>query len=188
MEKIKIIEGLVNVIDIDDSLVIDLRYAGENNFLKRKIYPINICILQLETAKKLSKANSSAKKLGYRIKVLDAYRPYYVQKMMWDILPNEEFVAHPNRGSNHNKGAAVDVTLVYEDGREVLMPSEFDEFTEKSNINYIDAPIKAIENRELLADIMVKAGFLRMESEWWHFNDSECNRYNVLNIDFREFL
>ncbi|SKA84714.1 D-alanyl-D-alanine dipeptidase [Caloramator quimbayensis] len=188
LNKIKMIDGLINVRDIDDSIIIDLRYATENNFLNKKIYDIPVCVLQLNTALKLSKANSFAKDLGYRLKVLDAYRPLSVQKIMWDIIKNEDFVAPYWRGSNHNRGAAVDVTLTFENGDEILMPSDYDEFSERASINYKDAPTIAIENRELLSMIMIKAGFLRIESEWWHFNDSEYEKYGLYDISLEKFI
>ncbi|QCX34531.1 peptidase M15 [Caloramator sp. E03] len=187
MGKLKTIEGLVNVMDIDDSLVIDLRYATDNNFLKKKIYPLSLCILQLETAKKLLKANSEAKRLGYRIKVFDAYRPLSVQKLMWDLVQNEDFVAPPWKGSKHNRGAAVDVTLVNKNGEELLMPSEFDEFSNRASINFMDVPKEAIENRELLGRIMTEAGFLRLNSEWWHFDDNEWYKYGLYDVGLEKF-
>lgn len=187
-DRVRIINGLVNVADIDDSLIVDIKYSTEDNFMKRKLYPAGVCVLQLNTAKKLAEANSNAKKHGYRIKVFDGYRPLSVQKLMWDLIQNEDFVAPPWRGSSHNRGAAVDVTLVDITGNEVEMPSGFDEFSRKARIDYEDAPKKAIENRELLASIMVECGFNRIESEWWHFNDTDILNYPLLDIGLEEFL
>lgn len=186
-KNILIIDGLINVAELDDSLIFDLRYATYNNFLKRILYPVSICVLQLDTAKKLSKANSRAKELGFRLKVLDAYRPLSIQKQMWDFIRDENYIAPPWRGSCHNRGAAVDVTLADESGNEVEMPSDFDDFSKRAWIGYMDASEKAIENRELLGKIMTEAGFLRIESEWWHFNDSEYNKYKLYDIELSSF-
>lgn len=185
---IKVLHGLVKINDIDDSILTDMKYATDDNFMKRKLYPLDLAVLQLETAKKLKAANDKAKEHGLLLKIYDAYRPLSVQKLMWDLIHNSDFVANPEYGSIHNRGAAVDVTLVDNDGNEILMPSTFDEFSDKARIDYMDLPSAAIKNRELLANIMVSCGFTRLDSEWWHFDDTEYSKYPVLDVGLEEFI
>lgn len=185
---IKVLHGLVKIKDIDDSILTDMKYATDDNFMKRVLYPLNLAVLQLETAKKLKSANDKAKEHGLLLKIYDAYRPLSVQKLMWDLIHNSDFVANPEYGSIHNRGAAVDVTIVDKDGKEISMPSTFDEFSDKARIDYMELPPDAIKNRELLASIMVSSGFQRMESEWWHFDDTEYSKYPVLDVGLEEFI
>jgi zinc D-Ala-D-Ala dipeptidase len=185
---INTIQGLVDLEKLDDSFIIDIKYASEDNFMNRKLYPLNKCALQLETAKKLINANNYAKSLGYKLKVLDAYRPLSVQKLMWETLPDDNFVAPPTRGSKHNRGCAVDVTLVIFNGEELEMPSPFDDFSNKAWITYNSAPEHQLKNRELLGKIMMENGFERIKTEWWHFNDADFHKYPLLDISLENFL
>ncbi|GBF34851.1 D-alanyl-D-alanine dipeptidase [Desulfocucumis palustris] len=186
-EKPVIINGLVELKALDDSFVIDLKYAGRDNFTGEKIYTLNKCIIHQNTAAKLIKANNDFKQLGYRIKIFDAYRPYSAQKKLWDAARDKTYLASPQRGSKHNRGAAVDITLVDNDGKELAMPSGFDEFTERAHINYRNCPDEQIKNRELLANIMLKHGFKRISTEWWHFEDTDAMKYPLLDIPFEAF-
>lgn len=180
-------KGLVELLKLDSSFVIDLKYASSDNFTGKRIYTQSKCILHKNTAAKLVKANSEFKKLGYRIKILDAYRPYSAQKLLWDAASDKSFVADPKKGSVHNRGAAVDVTLVDNSGEELPMPSEFDEFTKRAHLNYKDCPENRIKNRELLGKIMVKCGFKRISNEWWHFDDTDAKKYPIQDIPFEGF-
>ncbi len=182
------INNLIDLEKLDNSLVIDIQYATADNFMGKKLYRVNKCILQLETAKKLVNANNYAKSLGYKLKVLDAYRPISVQRLMWETLPDDNFVAPPTRGSKHNRGCAVDVTLVDLEGKELEMPSPFDDFSEKAWITYDAAPAHQLQNRELLARIMIESGFQRIRTEWWHFNDPDFNHYPLLDVSLESFL
>ena len=178
--------GLVFVVDEDPTIVIDLKYATTNNFTGKKIYNQSACVLQEGTMAKLKKANTEFKTLGYRIKIWDAYRPADVQKYFWTLVPDSRFIANPNQaGSRHNRGAAVDITLVDNKGNELVMPTKFDTFTEKA---YRNAPMskEAKDNLEILTRIMTKNGFNPIETEWWHYDDSEADKYPILNIPFSE--
>lgn len=188
MENLNLINGLVDLEKLDNSFVIDIRYAQENNFMGKKVYPVHKCVLQLQTAKKLIDANNRFKALGYKLKVLDAYRPLSVQKIMWELLPDDNFVAPPTRGSMHNRGTAVDVTLINSEDKELEMPSPFDDFSEKAWITYNQGDQKLIENREFLAKIMVESGFKRISTEWWHFYDPDYSNYPVLDISLEIFI
>lgn len=128
--------GLVDIRDIDDTIVLDIRYASDNNFVGKAVYPNDICLLQMETAVKIKKVNEIVKQDGFRVKIWDGYRPHDIQKVFWDIVGDPRYIADPSKGSNHNRGTAVDVTLVDEDGKEVKMPTVFDDFSEKAWRNY----------------------------------------------------
>ncbi len=182
------LNGLVAVRDIDSTIVIDLRYATADNFTKQVLYSVELCLLQRSTAEKLAAANSEAATRGYRIKVWDAYRPADVQMLMWENSPGGVYVAHPDVGSDHNRGAAVDVTLVDKSGEELVMPTEFDDFTEKASRNYPGMTEEAKSNMEYLTEIMVKNGFTVIQSEWWHFNDTDVSSYPHLDITFEDWI
>jgi D-alanyl-D-alanine dipeptidase len=123
---------------------------------------------------------------GLRLKVFDCYRPLSVQRKLWELVPDERYVADPKKGSRHNRGAAVDLTLVTADGGEVAMPTAYDEFTEKAHRDYQALPASALRNRALLERVMVKHGFVGLPTEWWHFDDADWEKYPVLDVDFRE--
>ncbi|HHY75894.1 MAG TPA: D-alanyl-D-alanine dipeptidase [Firmicutes bacterium] len=177
---------LVDLIEMDDSFVVELRYATENNFIGKKVYSQGRCLLVRGTAEKLIAANREFAQMGYRLKIWDAYRPPSAQKALWEAFPDPNFVAPPERGSIHTRGAAVDVTLVDMDGNELPMPTDFDDFSEKAAIDYDGCTEEQAKNRELLAEIMVKHGFNRIKSEWWHFVDSDAASYPLLDVEFED--
>ncbi len=185
--KIKEVKGLVELLKLDNSFVIDIKYATKDNFTKKVIYPSAKCIINKDTATKLIMANNEFKKLGYTIKIFDAYRPHSAQKILWDAASDKSYVADPKKGSNHNRGAAVDLTLVDKSGKELPMPSNYDEFTKRARLDYNDCSKEKINNRELLGKIMVKCGFKRIRNEWWHFDDSNAQKFPVLDIPFDNF-
>ncbi|NLY17831.1 MAG: L,D-transpeptidase family protein [Clostridiaceae bacterium] len=183
------IQGLVLVKDIIPDIEIELKYATEDNFTKTKVYPHDICVLQKSTAMKLKKANEELMEMGYKLKIWDAYRPLSVQKIFWDLVPDSRYVANPYAGgSKHNKGTAVDVTLADMDGNELEMPAEFDDFTGKAARNNKNISETARRNVELLTNVMVKNGFTTITTEWWHYNDSDSDKYSVLDVDLEEFM
>jgi len=183
------INGLVRVQDIDPDIVVELRYATENNFTGRIVYPHDVCVLRESTAIKLANANRELMEMGYRIKVWDAYRPVYVQRIFWEIVPDSRYVANPDKGgSKHNRGTAVDVTLVDMEGNELEMPSGFDDFTGKGSRNGKNMSETARKNMELLTDVMVRNGFTTISTEWWHFNDSDSDKYEIIDVNLEEFL
>jgi D-alanyl-D-alanine dipeptidase len=176
-------ESLIDLSKLKSDFAFDLKYATANNFTGRKMYASSICCLQEGTAWKLVKANEELIKKGYRIKIWDAYRPYSVQKAMWKIMPNSHFLANPyNGGSKHNKGASVDITLVDANGKELEMPSSFDEFSIKASRNNPDMTKNARKNLKILTDAMVKSGFKSISNEWWHFDDTESAKYSILDV------
>lgn len=160
----------VNLKEYSSAFVYDMRYATENNFLKAKVYDCAECYLRFKTIKKLVEANQKFIKLGYQIKIFDCYRPLDVQKKMWAIVSNPSYVADPSKGSIHNRGAAVDITLVDFDGNELNMGTDFDHFGKESAHLYQDLPESVLNNRKLLREVMEDSSFKIIKSEWWHYD------------------
>lgn len=159
----------VNIKSISSDFIFDIKYATDDNFLKQKVYDCGECFLRKATAQALYKANEDFKKLGYRIKIFDCYRPLSVQKKMWKILPGTHYVANPAKGSKHNRGAAVDITLVDAEGKELDMGTAFDFFGKEAHHTYQNLPDNVLKNRKLLKEIMDKHNFKSIYSEWWHY-------------------
>ena len=160
----------VNLKEYSQDFVYDMKYASEDNFLKAKVYDCAECFLRLKTVTALVEVNKKFMEKGYKIKIFDCYRPLDIQKKMWKIVSNPEYVANPAKGSIHNRGGAVDITLVDNDGKELDMGTSFDFFGVEAGHNYpnISAAVKG--NRELLKTIMINTGFNSFDSEWWHYN------------------
>ena len=160
-----LIEIKKNTFDV----ILDLKYASEDNILGKKIFLENRCFLLEEAAVKLLDAISIAKDLGYYFKIFDAYRPSYVQETLWCFDPNPDFLSDPEKGSPHTKGIAIDLTLVDIDGNELDMGTKFDDFTK--NAYHLSKKINknAKVNRRLLLSIMTLAGFDFYHKEWWHY-------------------
>lgn len=175
--------GLVKITDVDPDIAIDLRYATDDNFLHRKVYPENVAFILESVGRRLKRVNDRIKAQGLRLKIWDAYRPLWVQKEMWAILPDENFVADPAKGSRHNRGCAVDVTLIDAQGNELEMPTPFDDFTEKAHPDYMDLSVAAIQNRKILRDAMTGEGFLQFPTEWWHYDDPDWENHPVLDVN-----
>ena len=154
---------------LSNDFVFDMKYSTPDNFLKQAVYDCGECYLRKSTAKALVKANEEFKSLGYRIKLFDCYRPLSVQKKMWKILPGTHYVANPAKGSKHNRGVAVDLTLVDAQGKELDMGTPFDFFGKKAHHTCTTLPKKVLENRKLLKDVLNKYNFKSIFSEWWHY-------------------
>jgi len=172
-------KDFVNLGSMSKDFVFDMRYATNNNFLKEKVYPCDKCYVRQEVAKALMNANINFMKLGYKIKFFDCYRPYSVQKKMWKIFPNPGYVADPKGGSVHNRGAAVDITLVTLEGEEVDMGTDFDHFGKEAHHSYTSHSDKVKKNRTMLRGVMVKYGFSPINTEWWHYNFSTGKKYKI---------
>jgi zinc D-Ala-D-Ala dipeptidase len=175
-------DDLVNIQTLAPAIRLDMRYATNNNFLKQVVYPHATCLLRSATATKLAAAQKSLARQGLGLQVLDCYRPLSVQRRMWAILPDADYVANPKTGSRHNRGAAVDVTLVDRSGIPLEMPSEFDDFSPRAHRDYAAASPRAQAHRRLLQRIMAQHGFQGISSEWWHFDDSQWQRYGLMDI------
>lgn len=185
----RIIDGLVRVQELDPSIVTDMRYATANNFTKQEIYPAAVAVLRQETAQKLAAANAEFKERGYRIKIWDAYRPPYVQQIFWDLVPDERYVANPAKGgSRHNRGGAVDLTLVDANGAEVEMPTGFDDFSESAWPNNPQMSAQARQNLDVLTQVLTKHGFTPIEHEWWHWDDADWRDFPLVDVNLEKFL
>ncbi len=175
--------SLVLLKNIDSTIVTDVRYATKNNFTHQILYPSKKVYLRKIVAQKLSEANMYfIKNYNYRIKIFDGYRPLSVQKLMWKIIPDERYVANPSKGSRHNRGAAVDITLIDSTGKQLNMGTGYDNFTSKAHINYVKFPGNVLYNRKLLRTVMLKFGFQPISSEWWHFDYKTWKRFSILDI------
>ena len=160
----------VNLKSVSNEFVVDMKYASIDNFMKQVVYDCDECYLRFKTIKKLNEANADFLKLGYRIKIFDCYRPLDIQKKMWEILPNADYVADPKKGSVHNRGGAVDVTLVDATGKELDMGTPFDFFGEEASHHYQMLSDEVMKNRALVKETRLKHNFKSFDSEWWHYN------------------
>ena len=172
----------VRLADFSDGFVYDLRYATKNNFLKEKVYDCAECYTRVITVKALLKANEDFKKNGVRIKFFDCYRPNSVQYKMWKIVPNPQYVANPKKGSIHNKGGAVDITLETLEGEELDMGTDFDFFGKRAYHDNFNLPKEILDNRKLLKETMEKHGFWSTRTEWWHYNLDGAHKYPIANF------
>jgi len=177
---------LVDIKDIIPDVILDIRYATTNNFTGRPLYPSADCFLAKDVAIALRNVQEELKRQGYQLKIFDGYRPLSVQKEMWKVFPNPKYIANPAYGSAHNKGYAMDLTIVALDGSSVLMPTDFDEFSIKAHSDYKNLPSLAIKHREILKKAMVKYGFMPIKTEWWHFTYPGYKDKPVLDIPFEK--
>jgi|GEM_PF-54877 len=181
--KDELIDELVDVRALDESIIIDLVFAGKDNFTGRVLYPNDICLLQKETANKLIKAQELFKEKGYSIKIVDAYRPFSVQEILYEYIKDPIFVADPKQASHHNRGAAVDIELIGPDGREVEFLTPVHTFSEDASAASQGENEKTKELFEFMVSVMEEAGFYNYEAEWWHFSDTDFQKYMVTDHD-----
>jgi len=172
---------------LDPTIRLDIRYATKNNFLGKAVYKQARAFLQRPAAEALVRANQNLRKQGYGLVIFDGYRPWAITKVFWDVTPEDKkiFVADPSKGSRHNRGCAVDLSLFdLQTGAEVKMPSEYDEMTERAHINYECATPDSKRLRELLHAAMTAEGFAVYEPEWWHYDYKDWKEYPIMNIKF----
>lgn len=170
--------NLIRLLDLDDDFIIDLKYATSDNFTHEVIYDSNECYLDEHTAEILIAAKNLFRTDGYYVKVWDGYRPIRAQRKFWEIMPNEEFVARPPDMSviktfrpTHMNGMCVDITLCDNEKKEIEMPSQFDDFTEKAHLSSSLISEKSRRNATYLKNVMESVGFQAYDGEWWHFYD-----------------
>ncbi len=180
---------LVELETLDDTLRLDIRYATPNNFVGRAVYTEARAFLQRPAAGALVRVHQSLKTKGYGLLIFDAYRPWRVTKLFWDVTPRakRDFVANPKKGSKHNRGCAVDLSLFdLRTGEEVPMPSVYDDMTEKASPDYAGGTATEREHRDLLRAAMEAEGFTVEPNEWWHFNYKDWPVYPILDVPFGE--
>ena len=178
---------LVEIVKLDPTIKLDVRYATKNNFFGKAVYTEPRAFLQRPAAQALVRVNQSLHRQGYGLVIFDGYRPWSVTKVFWDATPEDKkiFVADPAKGSRHNRGCAVDLSLfVLKTGAVVKMPSEYDEMTERAHINYECASADAKRLRELLRAAMTAEGFAVYEPEWWHYDYKDWKEYPISNVKF----
>ncbi|WP_372371131.1 D-alanyl-D-alanine dipeptidase [Candidatus Uabimicrobium sp. HlEnr_7] len=174
---------LVDVCQLDKTILLDIRYATTNNITKTQIYKVARCLLARDAAYALVRVNKKLKEKGLVIKIYDGYRPHSCQKLLWKVLPDSRYVANPKNGSRHNRGCAVDLTLCdLKTGKELKMPTGFDDFSKKAHRDNPDLPQEEKNNSELLREVMEAEGFSPIRTEWWHFDYKGWRDYPLLDI------
>ncbi|MFM1795002.1 MAG: hypothetical protein RL642_1387 [Bacteroidota bacterium] len=167
----------------------DLKYATTNNFTGVQLYPSNTTdtYLRKEPAEALAKVATTLAGMGLGITVWDAYRPHHVTVKFWELIKDERYVAHPAKGSGHNRGIAIDMTLYdLKTGANLEMPTGFDDFSEIAHHGFEGISAKQKQNRELLKAVMEKNGFIPFQTEWWHFYWPNGEEYDVLDYSFEQ--
>jgi D-alanyl-D-alanine dipeptidase len=168
------------------SIQLDLRYATTNNFTKVALYKnATTTYLRKNAATALQKVQTDLQKIGYSLKIYDAYRPYQATVLMWDLIKDERYVANPKTGSNHNRGLAIDLTIVDNKGKEVNMGTGFDNFTDTAHHNFIGLPNSINTSRKLLKTTMERYGFKALETEWWHYSFVNSGTNAVYDLSFK---
>ena len=180
---------LVELVKLDPTIKLDIRYAGSNNFLGKPVYKEARAFLQRPAAEALLAAHKDLARAGYGLMIHDGYRPWAITKLFWDMTAGfqREFVADPKTGSKHNRGCAVDLTIYdLATGKVVEMPGGYDEMTPRSYPDYPGGPPEPRAKRDLLRKAMESHGFTVESNEWWHFNFRDWPLYPILDIAFGE--
>lgn len=176
---------LVDAARLLPDAVLDIRYATPDNFVGRVLYPEARCLLRRPVAERLARAAARLREEGFRLRLHDCYRPLSVQRAMWAAFPREGWVANPARGSNHNRGAAVDVGLATPGGGPVEMPTDYDTFDRRAHAGATEGVSPAARrNRDLLRRAMEAEGFRVNRMEWWHFDAPERKGSPLLDVPF----
>ena len=174
-------QNLVKVNKNKLEVLIDLRYSTSKNFTKQKVFLSNECYIHKVAYEHLDLAVQIAKKQSLKFKIFDAYRPVYVQKKLWECLPDPNFIAPPDKGSPHSRGVAIDITLVNSDNKELDMGTGFDEFSRLSYHGCLDITKEAYKNRLMLLGIMTDAGWDFFRNEWWHYQLYNSKNFPIVN-------
>lgn len=169
-------------------LVLDIRYATAQNPFGRAVYDVPLFAVRRSVAGLLATVAESLAQQGYRLVAWDGYRPLSVQRLLWELCPVPGYVAPPERGGNHNRGTAVDVSLADLEGRPLELPSAHDDFSERAHHDFSGASPAAIRHRALLCAAMEEAGFTRNRMEWWHYDAPDPKRFPVADIPLSQLL
>ena len=160
----------------------DIRYATDENFMKKTLYPVARAYLRAPAARALAAVQEELAREGLGLKVWDAYRPYRVTEAMWEPIKNTDYVADPAKGSRHNRGAAVDLTLVDGNGYELMMPTAYDDFSPRAAHASTDVSRQQAANRAKLREVMERHGFDPLPSEWWHYDFRGWERFELMDV------
>ncbi|MBL0270316.1 MAG: M15 family metallopeptidase [Chitinophagaceae bacterium] len=187
--KQEVSKTMVELRDAVPGIVYDLRYASTNNFMHRLMYPAGTrqTFLRKPAAEALNNVQEELAKKGMGLKIFDAYRPYSVTVKFWDLIRDERFVAHPRNGSGHNRGIAVDLTIIMlKTGQELNMGTGFDNFSDTAHQGFSKLPEAVLQNRQLLRNLMEQNGFKPYADEWWHYSWPSAVKFEILDIEFKK--
>ena len=179
---------MINLKKFIPGIRFDLKYATTENFMGKKLYPpVQTTYLRKEAAEALRAVQQELHAKGLSLKIFDAYRPYAATVKMWELIHDDRYVADPSKGSGHNRGISVDVTLVDGlTGRELNMGTGFDHFSDTAHHSFKALADQVITNRSLLRVIMEKHGFRPLETEWWHYSFISSKSFDVMDFSFKE--
>lgn len=179
---------MVNLKEIIPTLQIDLRYSTKENFTGEKLYPSTaIAFLRMPAARALINIQQQLAQEGLALKVWDAYRPHRATQRMWTLIQDERYVANPAKGSGHNRGLAIDLTLVdLKTGTMLDMGTSFDHFSDTAHHDFKKLPSDVLKHRSTLKTIMEEHGFKALSTEWWHYSWPNDRNYEVLDLRFRD--
>lgn len=179
---------MIDVKKMIPSLQLDLRYTTKNNFMHRRLYPVTrTTYLRRPAVEALQKVAAELKTKNLYLKIFDAYRPYSITEQMWEAVRDNRYAADPSNGSGHNRGVAVDLTLMdLQSKKELNMGTGFDNFSDTAHQDFMDLAEDVLQNRHLLKSIMEKYGFKSLETEWWHFSLPDANKYELLDVSFAD--
>ncbi len=180
--------ALVDLKKLIPGIAFDLKYAGTNNFTHRQLYPaLTTTYLRRNAAVALAAVQKELNKKGLCLKVFDAYRPYAATELMWELVKDERYAADPKKGSGHNRGVAIDLTIIdLKTKAELNMGTGFDNFTDTAHHDFKNLSPQILQNRLLLRKLMEANGFKVLETEWWHYTLPDAKQYPLLNISFDE--
>lgn len=180
---------MVELKQLMPALIYEFHYATSDNFVKRPLYSVNtdFTFLRSPAANAVQKVQTELNEKGFGLKIFDAYRPYSVTIKFWELIKDERYVANPSKGSGHNRGLAVDLTIVdLKTGVELDMGTDFDNFTDTAHHSFTQLSPAVLQNRKLLKEVMLKHGFNSLETEWWHYYWPNDRNYEVLDLDFKK--
>ena len=181
-------KAMVDIKQFIPCLVLDLRYATTNNFMQQQLYPaLNTTWLRKAATDSLAIVQKELKQKGLGLKIFDAYRPYSVTEKMWEPVKDDRYAADPKKGSGHNRGIAVDLTIINLTTKEEFnMGTGFDNFTDSAHHAFTNLPEEVLQNRLFLKAIMEKHGFKALDTEWWHYYLPNTSDYELLDVPFNE--
>jgi D-alanyl-D-alanine dipeptidase len=181
------LKKMINIKKKIPGIRFDLRYATDKNFMHRRMYPrgLSVSFLRLPAATALAKVQQELQTKGLGLKIFDAYRPFSVTEKFWELVHDERYVANPSKGSLHNRGLAVDLTIIdAKTGKELDMGTGFDNFTDSAHQSFSGLSEEILRNRNLLLSTMERFGFSKLETEWWHYSWGSPDDFEVLNLSF----
>jgi zinc D-Ala-D-Ala dipeptidase len=182
------LKQMTDIKQLIPNIILDIRYATANNFMHKKLYkPVTTTFIRLPAAKALQQVQKELNLVGLGLKIFDAYRPYSVTEKMWEPIQDDRYVADPKKGSGHNRGIAVDLTIInVNTGEELPMGTGYDDFSDTAHHTFTALPGKILQNRKLLKDLMEKNGFKLFETEWWHYSLPNAKDFELLDIPFKK--